>query len=125
MDTLQDRLAAFIAYKRLTFKDFEQLAGFGASTAKRIGPHSYKKTFTRISDAFPDLNIDWLITGEGEMLVRPVRQTATGNNNMLAGRDVNAAPPSTMEEALAALRRSQEQISTLLTIIDRLTRGND
>ena len=125
MESLQDRLGAYLRHKRMTYKDFEETVGLGASAASRLSSHSYKKTFSRIAAACPDLNIEWLQTGEGEMLNRALQQTATGNGNMLAGRDVNAASPTSLDEALAALKRSQEQITALLTIIDRLTRGDD
>lgn len=65
---IQTRLKEFLSLKRLTFKDFEIQAGLANAAAARISENSRSSTFDRISIAFPELDIDWLRTGEGEML---------------------------------------------------------
>ena len=65
--TLQDRLSTYIAFKGLTFKDFERICNLSNGTAARLRDTTRRSTFVRIANAC-DLNIDWLLTGEGEML---------------------------------------------------------
>ncbi len=68
MEDFQTRLRMFISHKGLTYKSFEQLCSFGNGTAKRFNENSKPRTFESISSVFPELNIDWLLTGEGEMI---------------------------------------------------------
>ncbi|MCD8265646.1 MAG: helix-turn-helix domain-containing protein, partial [Prevotellaceae bacterium] len=65
---LQERLQCFIKDKGLTPRLFENYAGLGNGSCAKLNAKSRKATFDRIANAFPTLNIDWLLTGEGEML---------------------------------------------------------
>lgn len=65
--TLQDRLRVYLKSKSLTYKDFEEQCNLSNGTAARLRETTRKSTFDRIANAC-DLNIDWLLTGEGEML---------------------------------------------------------
>lgn len=49
-------------------QNFERQCGIGQGLGKRLGSKSYATTFKRIENAYPQLNIQWLKTGEGEML---------------------------------------------------------
>lgn len=64
--TLQDRLRVYLKSKSLTYKDFEERCNLSNGTAARLRETTRKSTFDRIANAC-DLNIDWLLTGEGEM----------------------------------------------------------
>ena len=68
MDEVQERLQEFIKYLGITNMEFEQRAklsnGFATSTNKRMR----KGSKMLLRDAFPELNMEWLIKGEGEML---------------------------------------------------------
>lgn len=65
---LQDRLTAYLKYKQLNYRDFERICKLGNGTAAALGDKTRNTTFNRISIGCPDLNIDWLRTGEGAML---------------------------------------------------------
>lgn len=66
--TLQERLNEYLREKSLTFRDFERMCNLSNGTAARLRETTRKSTFDRIAISC-DLNIDWLLTGEGEMLV--------------------------------------------------------
>lgn len=68
MSALQDRLNAFLKYLNIPMQTFERQCGMGQGLGTRLSSKSYKTTFKRIETAYPQLNIDWLKTGEGEML---------------------------------------------------------
>lgn len=67
-DTVKERLMQFIRYKNISVRSFEKTCelsnGYVRSIEQTIMP---AKTKT-ISLNFPELNIGWLLTGEGEML---------------------------------------------------------
>lgn len=65
--SLQKRLKEYIKSKSLTYKDFEIICGLSNGTAARLRETTRKSTFDRIANKC-DLNITWLLTGEGEML---------------------------------------------------------
>ena len=119
----QDRLATFLAYKHLNYKDFEKQVGLGQSSASRLSERSTPRTYKRISDAFPDLNIGWLRNGEGDMLLPRTSQTATGNGNVQVAGNGNRLGTDAMDELKAQFAKKDEQIERLLAIIDKLTNG--
>lgn len=66
--SLQSRLTEYLSDKSLTFRDFERLCGLSNGTAARLRETTRKSTFDRIAISC-DLNIEWLLTGEGEMTI--------------------------------------------------------
>lgn len=67
-DTIKQRIIRYIKSKRISQRRFETEAGlsngFVNNIVKTIGADKLRK----ISIAYPELNTDWLLTGEGEML---------------------------------------------------------
>lgn len=67
--TLKDRVKLFCERKNIAVTKFERDAnlsnGYFRDTTSRMGDEKIE----RIHRAFPELNMDWLITGNGEMLV--------------------------------------------------------
>lgn len=135
METLQDRLKLFINSLNITMQTFERLSGIAQGLGVRLSTKSYATTFKRISIAFPQLNIDWLKTGEGEMLLQDagtpqITATITGNNNQIAGHDVNNADTSAdtarflqiIHNQSQQLDKAQAQIDRLLSIIEKLSK---
>lgn len=70
-NTVQGRLKAYLAKSKISQTDFGKSIGVSAayvgSIRKGIDPEKLKA----IATAYPDLNIDWLVYGEGEMIKTP------------------------------------------------------
>lgn len=68
MSGVKSRVLAFIDYKGIKMKEFEAMAdlssGYVTSMRKGFGEGKLNNVLT----AFPELNRDWLLFGEGEML---------------------------------------------------------
>lgn len=64
---IQNRLNEYLKVKSLTNKDFELMCGLSNGAAAKLSEKSRKTTFDRLVER-SDLNVDWLLTGEGEML---------------------------------------------------------
>ena len=81
MDTIKSRLYAFADYKGMRIRAIERLCnmsnGYISSIQKGIGPDK----LNRLLSQFPDLNRDWLLYGEGEMLKSGASYTFNQNNN--------------------------------------------
>lgn len=68
VNTVQERLIAFIDYKGITKNKFENLCGLGKRYVSNISRSISPDVVKKISLTFPDLNMGWVMTGEGEML---------------------------------------------------------
>ncbi len=65
---MQDRLAMFLTELDISVQKFERQCDMGQGAASKLSAKSYATTFAKIARAYPQLNIDWLKTGEGQML---------------------------------------------------------
>jgi hypothetical protein len=67
-ECVKDRIIEFIRFKGITMKSFENKcdlsSGYVTSMRKGFGTNKLNNVLT----AFPELNRDWLLYGEGEML---------------------------------------------------------
>lgn len=88
--TVKERLMQFIKAKHMTVRSFESTCnmcnGYVSSIRKSIGVEKLQE----INRAFPELNREWLLYGEGQMLNNSGAQTITqtnynGNNNYIVG----------------------------------------
>lgn len=80
----------------------------------------------------PDLNLDWLETGVGDMLGQTINQEIAGDNNTsVAGNSNNINTSATMEKAINEIsemrkliqdqvRNNQEQFDRFMSVIERL-----
>lgn len=81
METIGQRLAYFAKSQGYTVQKFERLCGFsnGTVTRLRLGPAPAK--MQAIRSHFPELNEEWLLTGEGSMTVeQPDSNTADSSD---------------------------------------------
>ena len=67
-ETIKERLTAYLRYKGINKSEFGRIIGVSnayiSSMRKSIQPDKAEK----IASSFPDLNITWLMTGDGDML---------------------------------------------------------
>lgn len=68
MQTLKERLDAFLRHKNLSQAKFAEDVGVSVGFANNVGNSISTKSLNKIQGAYPDLNSDWLLTGSGEML---------------------------------------------------------
>lgn len=120
---IQTRLKEFLRHKKLTYKDFELKAGLANATASRIGENSRSNTFIRVSKAFPDLNIQWLKTGEGEMLNPNVASPSFDVSPDASNS--NASLLDLLRSQQEMLRSQQETIRSLSETVRQLAKGGN
>jgi len=68
MDALKYRLLQIIEKLGITKSQFEKKVGFSNGFVDKSGDNTRKSSLDKISIAYPNININWLMTGEGEML---------------------------------------------------------
>lgn len=109
--TIVDRALEYAKSKKLNAAEFERFSGLSNGMLKSLSENTRRSTFDRISKAFPDLNIEWLKTGEGEML-----------NPNVAPPSFSTSPEAVLskEALLDIIRSQQETIRSLSETVSRL-----
>lgn len=77
--SIQSRLREYLSFKSLSFKEFEVICGLSNGTAARLRSTTRRSTIDRIANAC-DLDVRWLLTGEGEMLKEDYCDLAKGTS---------------------------------------------
>ena len=106
---VKSRLIEFLKFKSISQKAFAQSVGVSAGFVNAIRVSIQPKTLEKISNVYPNLNITWLLTGVGPMLldVAPPAQVSSVSNSAVAmhGTAINTV---TTESSNSASRDSQE-----------------
>ncbi len=108
-----DRLKTYLSYKKISSMKFEQLCGLSNGASGKFSVNTRASTYRRISESFPDLNVEWLKTGEGDMLNPSDSSTSA----------VDSYASSSTADLLAIIRSQQETIRTLSETIRSLANG--
>lgn len=67
-ETVKDRLLLYLKYKGLTNRAFQTSLGLSNAYVSNLVGSILPRQQQAISEKYPDLNMKWLITGEGEMI---------------------------------------------------------
>jgi hypothetical protein len=97
-----ERLRQFIENQKVSERKFFLKSGLpvGAfNKIKSIGSENLKK----ISIAFPEINMDWVITGRGEMILKNEEKSSPDQEQLIASLQQNLAD----KEKVIALLESQ------------------
>lgn len=92
------RITEFILYKGLSVAEFERICGLSNGYVRKVKNSLGRRGLSDILRNFPDLNKDWLLTGEGEML-NPAysnnKVTMNGNENVsnIGGQHISISLP--------------------------------
>lgn len=80
--TVKQRLIHFIKHKSLTQKRFEEMLGLSNGYVNNIRKSISNNVLLRLCAQFPEINRDWLLYGEGEMLKASIKKPM-GNVELL------------------------------------------
>lgn len=67
-NSVRERIMSYIRYKNISVRAFEKTCGLSNGYVRSIEQTIMPAKIKTISLNFPELNIGWLLTGEGEML---------------------------------------------------------
>lgn len=126
--TVKDRLKIFIKYLGIGQAKFEKKCNLSNGYINNSKGNYGASKLDYILKTFPELNRDWLLYGEGEMLKSSVNIENGDGSTQVIGDGNHVTAPSTLDKALdeiAAQRKlvekSQEQIDRLLAVVEKLT----
>lgn len=66
--SVKERLREFVKYKKISMRSFEESIGVSYGYVNSIRVSIQPDKITSIAIRYPELNAEWLLTGEGEML---------------------------------------------------------
>ena len=93
---VNSRILEFVSAKGLSVAEFERLCGLSNGYVRKVKDSLGKRGLTDIPRKFPELNSDWLLTGEGDMFLsqqsNPIINYTTGvpyyNVDFIGGFDL-------------------------------------
>jgi hypothetical protein len=129
---LSDRFKVLIEYSKLSIPKFAEFVGFKTPQAVREIINGRTKTLSdaaqmKILKSFPELNRDWLLYGEGEMLRSMCTQnvedsknfTQTGNVTVNNSDAALLKAIDEISEQRKMVQKAQEQIDRLITLLEK------
>ncbi|MCL1933573.1 MAG: hypothetical protein FWF53_07170 [Candidatus Azobacteroides sp.] len=124
---MKERLIEFLAYLKIGQKQFEIKAGLSNGYVDKLGDNITLKSLNKIETAYPELNINWLKTGEGDMVKSTVNQNNVEGDNIQGNNvTVNKSQTDKFLDLLKAsddqLSKSQEQIDRLIGLLEKLNK---
>lgn len=124
----RDRLLLFVDYLNITKKAFEEATGLSNGYIGSIRKGIGHKAIELISNQYPELNISWLLTGEGKMLKENVGNeegsSKFADNNLI----FNLKDTETMtilSEMMTVITRQSLQIDRLITEMEKSSERTD
>jgi hypothetical protein len=120
---MKERLIQFLVHLGMGQTKFEEKVGLSRGFVNTLKDNLTIKTLKRITDAYPELNEDWLKTGQGEML-KNIQNLENVSGSVAIGRDANGSEihitSQKMDEFIRIMEKNQEHTDRMLTIIEKL-----
>ena len=120
-----ERFDLYMRYKRLNDNQVSTQLGLSNGVigkSRNPGRDISHRVLEQIEKHYTDLNIDWVRTGEGEML-KPAKETypeATPDGHFVTGENMKISL-----NQIETIRSQQETIRLLTEMVNRLTGGSN
>lgn len=124
-NNVKSRLIEFLKFKSISQKAFAQSVGVSAGFVNAIRVSIQPKTLEKISNVYPDLNITWLLTGVGPMLldVAPPAQVSSVNSAVaMHGNAITNESAGGESSVSQELKMAQQKIEALEKLLDEKER---
>lgn len=82
---MKQRIKEYLKYKGVKIIEFSATIGVSNAYISSIKKSIQPDKLTRIQECYPDLNIEWLVTGRGNMLNTPQQAMSVINNGTNSG----------------------------------------
>ncbi|MCD8210477.1 MAG: hypothetical protein LUC37_02905 [Prevotella sp.] len=117
---VRERLIYFAKYSGMTVRSFEQAAKLSQGYVKGISKSIGADKLNNILSRFHELNRDWLLYGDGEMLKTSTSENENKNDNSSASNG-NSSASSTgngnLDKYLDEIRGERELVKTTIELI--------
>ena len=106
--TVKERIIHYLKKSKITQSEFCKRVGLSSGYIGAMRKSFQPDTINKIVIEFPDLDITWLLTGEGEMLNSETKEPNSNEEDMQ------------MKELIAAFRENREMLAEALDQNSRL-----
>lgn len=87
---MKERLKEYLKISRITQREFCDTIGVVHSYLSSVNKDIPNRKILKIKELYPDLNIEWLVTGRGNMLNAPQQAMSVINNGTNSGTIANS-----------------------------------
>lgn len=126
--SVKQRLKDYLKERGVSERAFGKKVGVSGSYVNSIRTSVQPDKLKAITDAYPDLNPIWLLTGAGEMLLRGGGSQVVGENNTSVAGNGNKVTHNDIAALLELqkgyqemIHKKDEQIERLIGIIEGLS----
>ena len=125
--SVKSRIKQVIDFQGISIRQFEISIGASNGYYGSMKDEMNSKYLRNISSVYPNISIEWLVTGEGSMLKSgavnstQITQTANGNNNSQT-QHVNSTLAGEVQELTRQIQELQQQNAKLIDIISSLSK---
>ena len=114
---MKERLIKFLAYLGISQRKFEINCGLSNGFIDKIGDSIRKNNLNKISDKYPELNTNWLKTGEGDMLNKEETRFV---NFKIQNPDLNVNDLIKVMDSLTNIMRANTEIEKVKVEIEKI-----
>ena len=123
-----DRMRLYLDYKKISKYSFCKKMGFSNKFLDNSSNMGTDKAEI-ILRYYPDINIEWLISGKGKMLKESddnkLNQSILGDNNLMAGREINNTNDTDTSRIIEEIKDLKKQVKNKDTIIGTLMKQQE
>lgn len=123
----KERLKEFIEYKNLSVRSFESSIGVSNSYVSNIFNTIGYSIRDNIQNKYPDLNMDWLLSGRGEMLKEEPGVASKEKPSYISADGLQDRYIVLLEKTNASFEKANESLEQTVAILEakiaELTKG--
>lgn len=82
--TVKERIKEFVKFKKISMREFCRKVGVSSTYVSSMRTSVQPDKLLRIAQAYPELNTDWLMTGEGDMVRRSHNPSYPGQDELIS-----------------------------------------
>lgn len=110
--SVKERLIKFLDFKKISKTKFGETIGVSPAYVTSMRDSISREKIEKIKNHYPELDIEWLLTGEGEMLKTGINQEVNGDHNTaVAGNNNTVNSEELISRLIKLLEKKDEQIA--------------
>lgn len=126
MNTIKNRLDIFLASLKISGQEFERKINASSGWFCRVNDSLSSTKKEAIARTFPNLNMNWLLLGEGEMLNNQnninITKNSGGNNAIGNDNQIGILDIDLIKTQAQTIAQQQETITKLTDVILNLSK---
>lgn len=125
MSTVKERLLLFLKHKHLSQAKFEKLCNLSNGYVNNMRKGFSVDKLQNVVSAFPELNREWLVYGEGDMLnpSGKITNIQTSGRDSVFHNDGSGSQTEALKTEIEYLKRMMDEKDARIALLTRLLDG--